>query len=319
MAAAIRSSARIAAGEAPPVFASTIARPLATAASQASPRSGSGPVHGDLAVEDGGRPEQRLLEEVGALEDRVGQPEGVGVGALERLAVVERVLEDQLHRGLGTDQVRHQPGAAPAGHQAEHHLGQAEGRRRVADGAVGAVQRHLEATAEGEAVDEAERRLAALAELAEDRVPELGDDAYAVRAAAGDRGQVGPGGQDERLAGHAERGDLVVRERGVDGRVQRQQAARAERVRLGVVLAVVQRDQPEGPGAAGQGDLAEVGVGDPLGVGGDLLGAGQQLLHGQDVDAHQATSPVFSAPVQCGFSQITVPPMPMPTHMVVRP
>ena len=38
----------------------------------------------------------------------------------------------------------------------------------------------------------------------------------------------------------------------------------------------------------------------------------------RDVDvghAHLAVSPC----VQCGFSQITVPPMPMPMHMVVRP
>ena len=66
--------------------------------------------------------------------------------------------------------------------------------------------------------------------------------------------------------------------------------------------------------AAGQGDPAQAGVGDALGVGGDLLRAGKQL-----VDAHQATSPVVAAPLQCGFSQITVPPMPMPTHMVVSP
>ena len=31
------------------------------------------------------------------------------------------------------------------------------------------------------------------------------------------------------------------------------------------------------------------------------------------------TLSVAAAPVQCGFSQITVPPMPMPMHMVVRP
>ena len=47
-------------------------------------------------------------------------------------------------------------------------------------------------------------------------------------------------------------------------------------------------------------------------------GTAQQVAH---VGAH-AVSPfesVGSAPVQCGFSQITVPPMPMPMHMVVRP
>ena len=73
---------------------------------------------------------------------------------------------------VGADQVRHQVGAAPAGHQAEHHLGQAEGRRGVLHGAVGAVQRDLEAAAERQPVDEAERRLAAVAELAEHRVAE---------------------------------------------------------------------------------------------------------------------------------------------------
>ena len=49
------------------------------------------------------------------------------------------------------------------------------------------MQRDLEATAEGEAVDEAEGRLATVLQLAEDRVPELGDRAYGVGAAALDR------------------------------------------------------------------------------------------------------------------------------------
>ena len=85
----------------------------------------------------------------------------------------------------GTDQVRHQVGAAPAGDEPEHDLGQADGGRAVLDGAVGAVQGYLEATAEGETVDEPERRLAAVDELAEDTVPELRDELGVVTA--GDR------------------------------------------------------------------------------------------------------------------------------------
>ena len=109
-----------------------------------------GPLDDDVAGQHPGRPEQRLLQEVGALELRVGQPGLEGGVPAERAALVERVLEDQLDGRGGADEVRHQVGAAPAGDQAEHHLGEAEGRRRVLDGAVGAVQRDLEAAAERE-------------------------------------------------------------------------------------------------------------------------------------------------------------------------
>ncbi len=240
-----------------------------------------GPLDGDLAGEDVARPEQGLLEEVGAGEDRVGETELEGLLAADGPAVVEGVLDDQRHRGVGTDEVRHEERAAPAGDQAEHDLGQAQGRCGVHDGAVGAVQRDLEAAAQREAVDEPEGGLLAVAELAEDRVTELGHHAHGVRAAAGDRGEVGARGQDERLAGHSQRGHLVVGQRRVDGGVEADQAAGTEGVGLGVVLAVVEGDQADHAGAARQGHLAQLGLGDALGVGGgDLLGAGQE---GRDV------------------------------------
>ncbi len=274
-----------------------------------------GALDGGLAAQDGGRPEQRLLEEVGAVEDRVGEPEVVRRPAAEGPALVERVLEDQRDGLVGTEQVGHQPGTAPARYEPEHDLGQAESRGRVHHGAVGAVQRHLEPAPEGEAVDEAERRLATLAELAEDGVAELGDDAYGVGTATLDRGEVGAGRQDERLAGDRDGVDGVVGERLVDRGVEREQRAGTERVGLGVVLAVVERDQAER--RAGQRDLAQVGLGDPLGVGADRRGT---LEERGDVGGAHLLSPFESVgPVQWGFSQITVPPMPMPMHMVVRP
>ncbi len=275
-----------------------------------------GALDDDLTADDRGRPEQRLLQEVGAVEDRVGQPELVRGLPAQRLALVERVLDDQGDRLVGTEEVRHEPGTAPARDQAEHDLGQADGRRGVHDGAVGAVQRDLEAAAEGEAVDEAERRLAAVLQLAEDRVAQLAHGAYGIGAAALDRGEVGACGEDERLAGHCEGVDRVVGQRRVDGGVELEERGGAEGVGPGVVLAVVEGDQADGH--AGQGDLAQRGPRDALGVGDDGPGTAQQVAH---VGAH-AVSPfewVGSAPIQCGFSQITVPPMPMPMHMVVRP
>ena len=84
---------------------------------------------------------------------------------------------------VGAEQVRHEPGTTPARDQAEHDLGQAEGGGGVLHGAVGAVQRDLETAAEGEPVDEPERPLGAVAELAEHAVPDLGDHLGVVAAA----------------------------------------------------------------------------------------------------------------------------------------
>ncbi|MGX1117076.1 hypothetical protein RKD37_002439 [Streptomyces ambofaciens] len=83
---------------------------------------------GELALEDGRRPDQRLLQEVRALEDRVRDAEFVDLRALELLVLVEAVLDDHRDGLVGADQVRQQRAAAPAGDQAEEDLGQGEGR-----------------------------------------------------------------------------------------------------------------------------------------------------------------------------------------------
>jgi hypothetical protein len=137
-------------------------------------------------------------------------------------------------------------------------------------------------------------------------VPDLRDQQCVVAAPQpGQAGQVRPGGEDERLAGDADRDDVLAVERGVDGLVERCQRLRPESVGAIVVQAVVEGDQAEDAGA-GEPDLAQVRLRDALGVGGDLLGTGQKVGH-------------HAAPFQFGFSQMTVPPMPMPMHMVVMP
>ncbi len=191
------------------------------------------PLQGHRAVQHRRRPAQRLLEEVGGLEHRVGDPEGERLGAADHLVLGEGVLDDELERGGRADQPGQQVGTAPAGHQAERALGEGDHRHAGRDRPVGAVQRDLQAAAEGDPVDEAERGHGQLAEAPEHRVAERGDAQRPlagegrVHARGGDgRGggvQVRAGGQDERLAGDADGSDLACRgprRHGVQGRVQ---------------------------------------------------------------------------------------------------
>ena len=84
----------------------------------------------------------------------------------------------------------------------------------------------------------------------------------------------------------------------VDGGVEAGQPARAERVRLGVVEPVVQCDECGRTGQAGHGHEPQ-----------------QRLRHNLVCECRCG----HFAPSQVGFSQMTVPPMPMPTHIAVSP
>lgn len=75
-----------------------------------------------------------------------------------------------------------------------------------------------------------------------------------------------------------------------------------------MVQAVVQRDEREPPGAERQVQVAYVRLRDDLA--GEQLGRTLQKLSG---GAH------LLPPSKFGFSQMTVAPMPKPTHIVVRP
>ena len=92
--------------------------------------------------------------------------------------------------------------AAPAGHDAEHHLGQAESRRRlVDDDAIAAGERQLEAAAEAEAADQRERRIRHGGEPLE-RVPAALDerDRVGLGLDVAELVDVGAGDESVRLA-----------------------------------------------------------------------------------------------------------------------
>jgi len=76
-------------------------------------------------------------------------------------------------------------------------------------------------------------------------------------------------------------------------------------------MTVVEGDEGGAPGGVGQVDEAQQSLGHDL-VGGTGRCGGGGVSHA----AHASLSLV---PVQAGFSQMTVPPMPSPMHMVVRP
>src|ERR1700734_1197986 len=58
-------------------------------------RSSSGRSRWARAAQDPGGPAERLLEEVGGLEHRVGDAERVRLGPADHLVLVERVLDDE--------------------------------------------------------------------------------------------------------------------------------------------------------------------------------------------------------------------------------
>ena len=80
-------------------------------------------------------------------------------------------------------------------------------------------------------------------------------------------GEVGPGGEDERLARDSGRYDLTGVRAGrdpLDGGLQGGESRGAERRGPGVVTAVVEGDQSHQAGAPGQVDVPHQGIGDDL-------------------------------------------------------
>lgn len=273
----------------------------------------------ELAGEHTGGPAQRLLQEVGRLEHGVGHPQLEGLRAAQHLVLAERVLDDDLQRRGRADQPGQQVGPAPAGHQAEEALRQRDGRDAGRDRAVRAVQRDLHAAAHRRAVDERERGDVQLAEAAENRVPEPANHPGLVPVPdQADALKIGADREDERLPGQADRDDVVPGRHRVQGVVQLQQAGRAERAGLGVVEAVVQGDQGQRAGAAGQLDVADVRVRDDLSreLGPDRRTVPQLLDTAHFVPPSVSPWEFSRSPV---FSQRTVAPMPIPMHIVVSP
>ena len=225
-----------------------------------------GPLHRDVALNHLGGPHERGGQEVAPAEDGVHQAQVEGLLGGHHPVVVQRVLDDRRDGLVGTHEVRGEPVAAPSRQDADRDLGQ-----RQPDAArgrpVGALQPDLEATAEGDAVEERERRHGALAQAPHHAVAELGErDGVGVVADVLHTLEVGADGEAERLGRHADGDDARYRVGLGDRLVQLEQGLLAQTVGLHDVQAVVQRDQRHRAGAERKLDLPQQRVGDPLDV-----------------------------------------------------
>ena len=145
----------------------------------------------DRAGEHAVGPLQRVLEVVRGGEDRVDDAVVERLLGLQHPVLLERVRDDDLERVLDADEVRQQVRAAPAGDDAEEHLGQRDRGGRGIHRPVGRVQGDLEPAAEREPVHERERRHAEVGQLAEHVVAELRDQARVVLRADAARCRTG--------------------------------------------------------------------------------------------------------------------------------
>ena len=152
----MRSSARYGAGVAPCTCPSSRERAFRHT-SATSERSAVGPALAGALLDLLEQERERLVEELDRLEQRVGEAGLERLLRVEHAVLAQRVLDDERHRLLGADELRDELRAAPAGDEAEEHLGAGE----VADGGrdrpVVAVQRDLDAAAERGAVDRRDR------------------------------------------------------------------------------------------------------------------------------------------------------------------
>jgi hypothetical protein len=265
----------------------------------------------DLATHNGSGPDQGLLNKVGSVEHGVSHAEFQSLLGFHHLVEGERVLNDDGDSVVQSGDTRQQRCTAPTWDEAEEHLGKGQCRGAGRHGAVGAVQGDFEAATHRCTVDERKARHRQRGELIEDAVAKAPDlEHLLVRGELAEDAEVGTDAEDERLAGETDRHEVVARSHRVEGGLQGRERRGAERVGALVVAAVVEGEQRRLAGAIRKVDVVDLRLGD------DLIGEVRQCaVHVGHAAAHAG----LPSPLWFGFSQMTVPPWPRPTHIVVMP
>ena len=195
------------------------------------------------------REAERLVDELDRCDQAVGDPELERLGRGQQLVLAQRVQHDHPRRGFGADQLRQQLRAAPGRDDRERDLGKADVADVRRECARGAMQRELETAAERRAVDRGDGRKRQRANAAEQSVPGANAVERVLRRAdLCELVDVGSDAEDERLAGEDGRAPVAVLEL-VEHRDRGLERGAAERRRLAVVLAVVDRDERNRAGA----------------------------------------------------------------------
>ena len=228
---------------------------------------------------------QRVLQEGCAGIESIGDAQLIGLRALQRPVVVERIGEDHLGRALRADEAGQPVDAAPAGHQPEERLRQRECLGVLGHGPVVGGQGDLKTAAQSGAVDEGEGRDGEVLEQVVRLVAQLSHRPSLILGLdAIDRAQIRPGHEEARLAGHSEADDLSCLGPGRlsgDGLPELDQRVRPQ---CGGPFgaAVVQTEEGEGPRPCGQLHILDPAVGDHFvveGVGKFTEGAEVRMFH----------------------------------------
>lgn len=241
--------------------------------------------HAHLAAHHRGSPDDRLLEEVGRVEERVGDPDRERLSSLVRL-VRRRTSDDDLERLLQPHDPWEVVAPAPPRDETESRLRQPDRGNVARDRPVRTAQRDLQPTTERDTVDEPERRDAHLGEQAVRIVPRRCEVLRSIGAGQLLRArQIGAGHEEVRLPGDSGRDDLSCRGTARHLRERERELSEpllTEGRRFGVVEPVVERDERERARASREGDVPDVRMGHALrarGRGGRVLLSCRRVRH----------------------------------------
>ncbi|BAS12762.1 hypothetical protein AHiyo8_10650 [Arthrobacter sp. Hiyo8] len=229
---------------------------------------GVAPIRDGLARDHFRGPGNGLLHEIRGFEDRVGNAQLESLGTGERAVVAQRILDHDLDGVFRADESRQDVDAAPTRDEPDEGFGQSEGAGTRRDRAVRGLEGDFEAASEREAVDEGEAGNTQIGERRVDIVAQLRHpQAVFPLFESLDRREVRAGHQEVWLACDADADDLAARSAILEAfkyRPELDEGIRSEGGGLGVVQAVVEGDQGERSGVAGEFDVLNVGVGHGL-------------------------------------------------------
>ncbi len=190
---------------------------------------------------------ERLVDELDGFEQPVGESRLERLWASQHAVLPQRVLDEELDRGLRIDEPGDELRSAPAGDDPEEALGQGKVANCTRNGSRVAVERDLDAAAQAGPVDRRHGRERERPDPSEQVVP---------GAAAGDRllsrgnlrklVDVGARAEDEGLTGEQHRRPVARLELG-DNAVRRLERRATQHGRLRVVGAVVHRHKRDRP------------------------------------------------------------------------
>ena len=187
---------------------------------------------------------ERLVDELGRLEQPVGDAELRDLQARQHAVLPQRIRHDHLDRGLRPDEPGQKLSSAPRGKEPEEDLRERKVAHSGRDGSRRAVQSQLDTTAEAGAVDRRHRRERQRTQPAEQLVSRARTFARALGRDVRKLGDVGARREDERLAGD-DRGAEVSALELTEQAVERLEGLLPEERRLRPVLAVVDRHERE--------------------------------------------------------------------------